>query len=392
MYNLQIKHKVLTPKVIGYLRKCFAYVLTSHRDDTDGIRKGLLNRTNHAFGCHEECEETWCGYQKSPNTYKHVNLPYGLDLSGEELRADLQKLFRVYAENAKKLPPLGSTQVNENFNCVVAAKAPKNRHYSSSESLCFRVGSAVCMKHVGQMYLPEVYQKAGLTQTAATTRFAMRESKKALKSKRMTGTRECKLRRNELREKRTSTNNALEIREGVSYQSSIALQAADQDSEEIPEPICYPAAEKVPTDNYCHISFDVETTSLGDDNEIVQLSAVTENSSYNRYVVPETPILSHASKITGLTVVGNSFMLKGAPVPTVSIYDCLSDFILWAQTFEKPVLSYGHNVKFDAKALVRACRKVDMVEKLKTAVVGFSALYRSSKLFSLIILVIFKNE
>ena len=141
----------------------------------------------------------------------------------------------------------------------------------------------------------------------------------------------CKLRRNELCEKRTSTNNALEIREGVTYQSSIPLQAADQDSEEISEPICYPAAEKVPTDNYCHISFDVETTSLGADHEIVQLSAVTENSSYNRYNVPKTPISSHASKITGLTVVGNSLMLKGAPVPTVSIYDCLGNFILWTQ-------------------------------------------------------------
>ena len=87
----------------------------------------------------------------------------------------------------------------------------------------------------------------------------------------------------ELCEKRRCSNNALEIREGVTYQSRIALQAADQDSEEIPEPICYPAAEKVPTDNYCHISFDVEAASLGDDNEIVQLSsAVTENSSYNR--------------------------------------------------------------------------------------------------------------
>ena len=99
--------------------------------------------------------------------------------------------------------------------------------------------------------------------------------------------------------------------------SRLVLEAV-QDSEEIPEPICYPAAEKVPTDNYCHISFDVETTSLGD-------------SSYNRYVVPEAPILSHPSKITGLTVVGNSSMLKRAPAPTVSIYDCLSDFILLAR-------------------------------------------------------------
>ena len=103
LYNLQTKLKALTPKVIGYLQKYFAYVLTRHRDDKDGIRKGLINIINHAFGCHEECEETCCGYRKNPNTYKHANLPYGRDFSGEELRADLQKLFRVYAENAKKL-------------------------------------------------------------------------------------------------------------------------------------------------------------------------------------------------------------------------------------------------------------------------------------------------
>ena len=43
------------------------------------------------------------------------------------------------------------------------------------------------MKNLDQMYLPEVYQRVGFTQTAATTRVAMRESKKALKRKMMTG-------------------------------------------------------------------------------------------------------------------------------------------------------------------------------------------------------------
>ena len=56
------------------------------------------------------------------------------------------------------------------------------------------------MKNLGQMYLPEVYQRAGITQTAGTTHFATRESKKALKRQRMTGTKECKLQKNELRE------------------------------------------------------------------------------------------------------------------------------------------------------------------------------------------------
>ena len=85
-------------------------------------------------------------------------------------------------------------------------------------------------------------------------------------------------------------------------------------------------------------------------------------------------------------------MLKGAPVPTVSIYDSLSDFISWAQTFEKSVLLDGHNVKFDEKALVKACHKVDLVENYKRQLSGSATLYRSSELFSLIILVMHKNQ
>ena len=70
-------------------------------------------------------------------------------------------------------------------------------------------------------------------------------------------------------------------------------------------------------------------------------------------------------------------MLKGAPVPTVSLCDCLSDFILWVQTFGKPVLLYGHNLKFDAKALdlpilIEHDAESICSKKFKTAVVGFS--------------------
>ena len=71
----------------------------------------------------------------------------------------------MYAENAEKLAPLGSTQANESFNNMVAAKALKNRHYSDSESLCFRVGETVCVKNIGQIYLSEVYERAGIPQT-----------------------------------------------------------------------------------------------------------------------------------------------------------------------------------------------------------------------------------
>ena len=134
-----------------------------------------------------------------------MHLPYGRDLSGEDLKKGLQGLFQVYTGNAKKVAPLESTQVNENFNSMVAAKAPKNRHYSSSESLCFRASSALCKKDIGQTYLSKVYQMGG-TDTQTTTRIigmrpGMRHVNETEKRKLKIATRDFKLRRNQLRQK-----------------------------------------------------------------------------------------------------------------------------------------------------------------------------------------------
>ena len=55
------------------------------------------------------------------------------------MKADLTNLFKVYVENADKLAPLASTQLNENFNAIVEAKAPNSRRCSGSNSLNVRV-------------------------------------------------------------------------------------------------------------------------------------------------------------------------------------------------------------------------------------------------------------
>jgi hypothetical protein len=52
-------------------------------------------------------------------------LPYGKPLTDQQLRNALETLFSKYAAKADDLATLGSTQVNENFNHMVASKAPK---------------------------------------------------------------------------------------------------------------------------------------------------------------------------------------------------------------------------------------------------------------------------
>ena len=57
--------------------------------------------------------------------YKPRNLPYGKPLTNQPLRNALETLFSKYAAKANELAAMGSTQINENFNHMVASKAPK---------------------------------------------------------------------------------------------------------------------------------------------------------------------------------------------------------------------------------------------------------------------------
>lgn len=95
---------------------------------------------------------------KDPTIYKHSSLPNGKDLQGENLQKDLEAIVEVYVQNAEKLAPLGSSQANEALNNTIGSKAPKIRHYGSSESNDFRVACAVSQKNLGHTYVAEVSQ------------------------------------------------------------------------------------------------------------------------------------------------------------------------------------------------------------------------------------------
>ena len=62
----------------------------------------------------------------------------------------------VYASNAKKLAPLGSSQANEALHNTIGSKAPKIRHYRSSKNNDFRVACAVGQKNLGHSYVSQV--------------------------------------------------------------------------------------------------------------------------------------------------------------------------------------------------------------------------------------------
>ena len=121
------------------------------------MESAINNIVFHVSGKHDKCQE-WCCYIKDQSKYRHKSLPFGKPLQNEHLIDSLSKLFRAYALNAEKLCKLGSTQGNENCNGIVASIAPKSRHYSSSDSLDFRVSTAMCKKDIGASYSVELMQ------------------------------------------------------------------------------------------------------------------------------------------------------------------------------------------------------------------------------------------
>ena len=150
LFNMKKTHKSMSVTVITYLKKLFSYVISQNKGDSEGITKGLLSMSLHPFGDQSKCSDKWCVFLQTPTQpRKYRSLPYGRPLNDKNLQEALKKELERYAEQGLKLSSLGSTQANESFNRVVAAKAPKNCHYSGSASLNFRLAAAVVKKNCG---------------------------------------------------------------------------------------------------------------------------------------------------------------------------------------------------------------------------------------------------
>ncbi|XP_051545762.1 uncharacterized protein plex9.1 [Myxocyprinus asiaticus] len=119
------------------------------------------------------------------------------------------------------------------------------------------------------------------------------------------------------------------------------------------------------------VFFDLETTGLDTSAcDIVQLSAVSRDKTFNAYIVPRCSMTYGASKITGLTVDGEALLLYRRRVRTVPLRQALADFISFLKTFNRPFL-VGHNSKrFDWPILTRILRQFDLLEEFQAVVSG----------------------
>ena len=161
LYKLQKEHRVLKTDVIQKIARCYTYAVHQNKGNTEHVRIALLNIVPHLFGEHDKCSN-WCKCHQSADSSKHdteFKPPHDkashgvtdshnssrtataaaprhvLTLTGSKLRQDLESIFTRLANDAAKIAPCGTTRQNESFNNIMASKAPKARHYSSSRSL-----------------------------------------------------------------------------------------------------------------------------------------------------------------------------------------------------------------------------------------------------------------
>ena len=159
LYNLQKKHKCLNTKLIQWLQKCFSYAVCQNKENPSGLAAAIKQIVPHAFGDHESCD-SWCKFKVNPETYRHSSTPYGKDLTGDELRQDLNTIFNKFVANVDKIAPGASTKEVESFNNMLASKAPKRYHYSASGSLKNRLSCTVAQKNAGCSYINKINIKS----------------------------------------------------------------------------------------------------------------------------------------------------------------------------------------------------------------------------------------
>ena len=208
LYSAQNTVKGLTFVVIKYILKLFSYCVLQNQGKPEKLKQGMKSLVCHAFGEHGECDETSWGALKDPSSYQYKDLPGGKQLSDDNLRAAIENAIKPFQtdEWCEKLANCGSSQANECVNGVVATKAPKIRHYGSSESLNFHVASWVCQFNEGHEYLIQTTKHLGLEESKLKNVYVETETRKRKKEQDRKKKRSVKRRRKELKKAKARKN------------------------------------------------------------------------------------------------------------------------------------------------------------------------------------------
>uniref|UniRef100_A0A8W8MHK3 Exonuclease domain-containing protein n=1 Tax=Magallana gigas TaxID=29159 RepID=A0A8W8MHK3_MAGGI len=210
--------------------------LSIKRQSEEEVGRILDMVVPHIFGDHNLCSTSWCAYHRNPKSYSLCAL-----VPPRATKTSTTWLLVKHQRSAEKLIAYGGTT-----------------------SLASRVSAAVLQKNEGYTYISQVNENALLSPGVVSKLHGIRMDKKKLWNKKQQSSIAFKRRRLLLKKRKQKREYSLHLREGNTYGSNIET-AAEVDIESIP-------GKLDPEKGEC-IMFDIETTGLSRDSDIVQLSA-----------------------------------------------------------------------------------------------------------------------
>uniref|UniRef100_A0A8W8MID8 PML C-terminal domain-containing protein n=1 Tax=Magallana gigas TaxID=29159 RepID=A0A8W8MID8_MAGGI len=246
--------------------------LSIKRQSEEEVGRILDMVVPHIFGDHNLCSTSWCAYHRNPKSYRMKYLPNDKPLNDEiATKTSTTWLLVKHQRTAEKLIAYGGTT-----------------------SLASRVSAAVLQKNEGYTYINQVNEDALLSPGVVSKLHGIRMDKEKLWNKKQQSSIAFKRRRLLLKKRKQKREYSLHLREGNTYGSNIET-AAEVDIESIP-------GKLDPEKGEC-IMFDIETTGLSRDSDIVQLSAfdgITEfNKSFKTMVEKKAMSVATSRKIAG---------------------------------------------------------------------------------------------
>lgn len=114
--------------------------------------------------------------------------------------------------------------------------------------------------------------------------------------------------------------------------------------------------------------------------DIIQVSAICENSEFNAYTLPTRALHERATDVTGFVVSDGALLRHGVQLYTIPLLDVLTSFLDYLRSFRRPVLLAAHNARyFDAPVLTRVLRQFSLQEEFQQVVSGFLDTFLLSK-------------
>ncbi|XP_015125449.1 uncharacterized protein LOC107047212 [Diachasma alloeum] len=241
----------------------------------------------------------------------------------------------------------------------------------------YRVAAAIAEKNEGETYLIQIFERLNLTVDDILRQHVESVEAKASRTAEKASTTEYKSNRIELTKKRRALRYRKEQSEGVTYQSQMGLISTPVINETLMAND--DAMVDLGNEEYEVVFFDLETSGLDANCNILQIAAGTGSASFNIYIKPSKPIDPHATQAHGLTSVSGDLYLHGIRVETVSLRSALTSFLAYLQKIEKKCILVAHNLRFDGPRLLKAIERLSLLSEFQAVVTGFACSLESYK-------------